>query len=131
MLGELNLERAYYYCAACQKSFFPRDQALGLEESALSPAVLRMTGTVASLVSFQEGSELMKELVGVEVNAKRIERAAEKLGGEIAEQERHSTYRRRGRSFLRSSVGEVTLADSLVCGKSLGFKVTRKSALPS
>jgi len=90
VLGELNLERAYYYCAACQKGFCPRDQSLGLEESALSPAVLRMTGTVASLVSFQEGSELMKELAGVEVNAKRVERAAEELGVEIAEQEHHS-----------------------------------------
>ena len=91
VLGELQLERAYYYCAACQQGFCPRDQALGLEGSALSPAVLRMTGTVASLVSFQEGSDLMKELAGVEVNAKMVERAAEELGAEIAEQEQHSS----------------------------------------
>lgn len=89
VLGELNLERAYYYCAACQQGFCPRDRALGLEGSTLSPGVLRMAGTVASLVSFQEGSELMKELAGVEVNAKMVERAAEGLGVEIAEQEQH------------------------------------------
>jgi hypothetical protein len=91
VLGELHLERAYYHCPACQQGFSPRDRALGLEDSTLSPAVLRMTGTVASLVSFQEGSNLLKELAEVEVNAKRIERAAENLGEEIAEQERHSS----------------------------------------
>jgi len=41
-----------------------------------------MTGTVASLVSFQEGSDLMKELAGVEVNAKMVDRAAEESGAE-------------------------------------------------
>jgi hypothetical protein len=41
---------------------------------------------VASLVSFQEGSGLLKELAGVEANAKMVERAAEGLGAEIAEQ---------------------------------------------
>jgi len=91
VLGELNLERAYYYCAACQQGFCPRDRDLRLEGPPLSPAVLRMTGSVAALVSFQEGSDLLKELAGVEVNAKMVERAAEQLGAEIAEQEQHST----------------------------------------
>lgn len=95
VLGELNLERAYYYCAACQEGFCPRDRALGLE-GLLSPGVLRMTGAVASLVSFQEGSELMKELAGVEVNPKMVERAAEELGAEIAEEEQHSSEPRPG-----------------------------------
>jgi hypothetical protein len=53
--------------------------------------MLRLTGTVASLVSFQEGSDLLKELAGVEVNTKTVERVAENLGGEIAKQERLST----------------------------------------
>jgi len=39
-----------------------------------------MTGRV-TLVSFQEGSDLLKELASVEVNAKMVERAAEQLGG--------------------------------------------------
>ena len=31
VLGLLRLERAYYYCAACEAGFCPRDRALGLE----------------------------------------------------------------------------------------------------
>jgi hypothetical protein len=48
-----------------------------------------MTGTVGALVSFQEGSELLQELAGVGVDAKQVERTAETLGQEIAEDEQH------------------------------------------
>jgi hypothetical protein len=87
VLGPLRLERAYYHCAVCGRGFCPRDQAMGLEGSSLSPAVTRMTAAVGALVSFQEGSELLKELAGVEVEAKQVERTAEALGAEIAQQE--------------------------------------------
>ena len=87
-LGTLRLERAYYYCPACQSGFCPRDQALSLAEFSLSPAVLRMVGSTAALVSFVESSGLLQELAGVEVNAKQVERAAEALGQQIAEDER-------------------------------------------
>jgi hypothetical protein len=88
VLGELTLERAYYHCAACSDGFCPRDQALGLAGSALSPALIRMVGTVGAMVSFAEGSELLWDLAGVTVEAKQVERTAEALGQEIAADER-------------------------------------------
>ena len=88
VLGPLTLKRAYYHCAACDAGFCPRDQALGLAGTSLSPAVTRLVGVVGALVSFQEGSELLRELVGIAVPPKHVERAAEALGREIAEDER-------------------------------------------
>ncbi len=58
-LGPLTLTRAYYHCAACHAGGCPRDQALGLDGGSLSPAVTRMVGTAAALVSFAEGRELL------------------------------------------------------------------------
>jgi len=87
-LGEMTLERAYYHCGACQSGFCPRDQALEIEDTSLSPAVTRMVGLAAAMVSFQEADELMRELAGVAVGAKQVERAAEALGREIAQDER-------------------------------------------
>jgi len=87
-LGRLELERAYYHCASCGEGFHPRDRRLGLENFSLSPAVTRMVATVAALVSFQEGSQLLEELAGVRVDAKQVERAAEALGAEIATNEK-------------------------------------------
>ncbi len=91
VLGPLRLERAYYHCASCGHGYCPRDQHLGIENTSLSPALTRMTGTVGALVSFQEGSALLTELAGVGVDAKQVERTAEALGKEIAEDERMHT----------------------------------------
>lgn len=91
VLGPLRLERAYYHCAACGHGYCPRDRHLGIENTSLSPALTRMTGTVGAMVSFQEGSVLLKELAGAAVDAKQVERTAEALGQEIAEHERHQS----------------------------------------
>ena len=87
-LGEMTLERAYYDCAACARGFCPRDRALGMEGTSLSPAVTRMVGLAAAMVSFQESGELLDQLAGLPVDAKQVERTAEALGREIATDER-------------------------------------------
>jgi len=87
-LGELTLSRAYYHCEPCAAGFCPRDRALGLHDSSLSPAATRMVGKSAAMVSFAESSELMHELAGLAVAAKQVERTAEALGREIACDER-------------------------------------------
>lgn len=88
VLGNLTLERAYYHCAVCQGGFYPRDRALGFQGTSLSPAVTRMIGLTASLVSFAESSELLQDLAGVGIGAKQVERTAEGLGREIVHDER-------------------------------------------
>jgi len=94
VLGPLRLERAYYHCAQCQSGFCPRDRALRLELFSLTPGVLRMTGSTAALVSFEESSSLLHELAGVEVSISQVQRAAEALGIEIAADERVCVDRR-------------------------------------
>ena len=84
VLGSLQLERAYYHCEQCQSGFCPRDRDLGLESFSLTPGVLRMTASAAALLSFEESSGLLRELAGVEVSTKQVERAGEALGAEIA-----------------------------------------------
>jgi hypothetical protein len=84
----MTLSRAYYHCEPCEAGFCPRDRALGIEDTPLSPAVTRMVGKSAAMVSFAESSELMHDLAGVAVDAKQVERTAEALGAEIAKDER-------------------------------------------
>ena len=88
MLGALTLERAYYHCDTCQAGVCPRDRALGLDDTSLSPATTRMVGLTAASVSFAEASELLRELAGVAVDTKQVERTAEALGREVADDER-------------------------------------------
>ena len=87
-LGDLTLSRAYYWCTACGAGICPRDVALGIAGTTLSPAVTRMLGHAAAMVSFAESSELLGELAGVAVDPKAVERTAEALGREVAADER-------------------------------------------
>ena len=87
-LGPLTLHRAWYHCDHCAEGFAPRDRALGLGSSSLSPAALRMTGRLAATVSFAESSKLLEELAGLDIEPKLVERQAEALGREIADDER-------------------------------------------
>jgi len=88
VLGEMTLSRAYYHCESCSAGVYPRDRALDLHNASLSPAVTRMVGKSAAMVSFAESSELMHDLAGVTVDAKQVERTAERLGRAIAQDER-------------------------------------------
>lgn len=87
-LGPLRLERAYYHCAHCARGYCPRDHALGLVGSALSPGVLRMVGLVGAMVSFEQGDSLLHGLAGLDVGSKQVERSAKELGDAIDRDER-------------------------------------------
>ncbi|MFV1962908.1 MAG: ISKra4 family transposase [Acidimicrobiia bacterium] len=89
VLGGMTLGRAYYHCDPCETGFCPRDRELGLQDTSLSVATTRMVGLAAAMVSFAESSELMRELAGVPVDPKQVERVAEALGREIADDERN------------------------------------------
>ena len=90
VLGALTLVRAYYHCAHCGHGFFPRDRALGMARSDLSPGVTRMTGAAAALVSFAQASGLLDDLAGVRVGTKHVQRSAEALGRELVALERQT-----------------------------------------
>lgn len=88
VLGPLQLERAYYHCAVCGHGFCPRDGALGIHHGSLSPGVLRMVSAVGARVSFKESSILLDQLAAVTVDPKQVERHAEALGREVADDEK-------------------------------------------
>ena len=89
-LGQLTLRRAYYHCPDCGHGCCPRDHALGLAHTDLSPGVTRMTGAAAALVSFGQASGLRADLAGVSVGTKHVQRTARARGQQIAACEQHA-----------------------------------------
>ncbi|MHB8369482.1 MAG: ISKra4 family transposase [Leptospirales bacterium] len=88
VLGPLALVRRYYHCSSCHEGFFPKDRMLDVEGSSVTPGVLRMTGIVGAELSFEKGAEFLRELADLRLSPKQVERVAEALGAEIAEDER-------------------------------------------
>ena len=106
LLAPTRLERACYHCPACRRGSCPRDRALDLKDTSLSPATTRLVGMTAAEVSFAKASELLAALAGgggrdpagraqrrgattygrirlmVEVETRQVERSAEALGRE-------------------------------------------------
>ncbi len=85
VLGEVKIRRAYYYDNECRVGIFPKDKELLIDGSSLSPGARRMIGRVGAMRPFGLGEEDLKELAGIEVNAKEIERVSHKLGEEAEE----------------------------------------------
>lgn len=82
VVGLIHLNRGYYYDKGCGSGFCPRDKELGIEESSFSPGVQRMMSRVGSSEPYGLAEEDLRELAGLSVNAKAIERICRKIGKE-------------------------------------------------
>jgi hypothetical protein len=93
VVGVVGLTRPYYWCVHCSQGQCPVDVELGIAGLESSPGVRRMEAVVGSEMPFASGCEPMKVLAGLEVPAKAIERAAEAIGAQIAQQDEREIAR--------------------------------------
>lgn len=80
VLSPIDIKRAYYYCSHCQKGIVPKDLDFDIVKTSFSPGVRRMMARVGAKESFDEGKGDLKELAGVVVTAKEVERVSETIG---------------------------------------------------
>jgi hypothetical protein len=83
VLGSVRIQRAYYYDEECGRGYCPKDKALDVEETSWSPGVRRIMGKVGTYRPFGLGQEDIKEMAGIDVDAKAIERTCHQLGQEV------------------------------------------------
>lgn len=83
LLGELVLERAYYWCPVCGASRVPLDEALGLGRAGQSPGVVATTLLVCALLPNAQAMNLLEELGLVHVSVKESQRIVLEEGEEI------------------------------------------------
>jgi hypothetical protein len=85
VLGRVVVRRAYYHCAVCKRGIVPRDDDLGVTGASLSPRLRRMAARAGAAEPFATAAELLAELAGIRLTAKRIERSAETDGAAAAQ----------------------------------------------
>jgi hypothetical protein len=83
-VGEARVLRPYYLCSHCSTGQFPADVELDIEKTECSPGVRRMKAAVGHEAPFDHGRQLMKDLAGLDVTTKSVERTAEAIGADIA-----------------------------------------------
>jgi hypothetical protein len=84
VLGRITVRRAYYHCAVCNRGIVPRDDDLGVTSASLSPGLRSMTARAAAAQPFAAAADMLAELAGIRLSAKRIERSAETDGAAVA-----------------------------------------------
>jgi hypothetical protein len=85
VLGPVAVKRAYYYDQGCKKGCCPKDTVLDIVGTSFSPGMRRIMGRVGAYRPFGLGHEDIKELAGIWVDAKEVERVSHQLGGQVEE----------------------------------------------
>ena len=83
VLGPVTIKRSYYYDKECRDGYCPKDKDLGIEETSFSPGVKRMMSRVGAYRPFALGHEDLKEMAGITVDTKEIERSSNQSGEQV------------------------------------------------
>ncbi|NIN68993.1 MAG: ISKra4 family transposase, partial [Anaerolineae bacterium] len=81
MVGELTLERPYFYCRRCKQGFCPLDEALELSEHKKQWDIQEAGARLAAEVPFEEAQELFSQLTGMSLS----NRTAHQVVGEVGQ----------------------------------------------
>lgn len=84
VVGDINLERAYYHCSQCANGWCPRDALLGFVGHQ-SPGVQRLAAYQAEKEAFVPAGDTLKVVGGINVSARDVERSAEATGQDMIE----------------------------------------------
>jgi hypothetical protein len=80
LVGDYELQRAYYWCAACKEGAAPLDEALGLGPGTVSPGLMRVVARATVETSFAPAVEQVQEALGATLSDETARRLAEQLG---------------------------------------------------
>lgn len=86
LLGEVTLERAYYYCKHCGQGHCPLDALRRLTGSDLTPGAAQAATLAGALSSFAEAAaKTLPRLAGLRLAESTVERTAERVGTEVGQ----------------------------------------------
>ncbi len=83
VLGSVTVKRAYYYDKKCNKGYCPKDTLLDIKGTSFSPGMRRIMCRVGAYRPFGLGHEDIKEMAGIEVSEKEIERVSYQIGSDV------------------------------------------------
>jgi hypothetical protein len=83
VLGNVVVKRAYYYDQKSKTGYCPKDQNLDIECTSLSPGLRRIMARVGAYRPFGIGHDDIKELAGITVTSKQIQRVSCQIGKDI------------------------------------------------
>jgi hypothetical protein len=84
LCGAIRPERAYYHCVECRRGYVPLDHQLGLGSDSLSGELEQALCLLVARMPLEETAETLQRLLRVEVGDNTVQRAALRVGSELA-----------------------------------------------
>jgi len=79
LCGVMAVKRQVYYCGGCQRTVALLDQRLGVEESGITPGLMRMICRSALELAYEQSQKLLNDTLGFSpCSAREVERIAKK-----------------------------------------------------
>jgi hypothetical protein len=123
VVGEVPVERRYYYCKKCGKGCLPLDQWAGLVDGMSTPAARRMLGLAGMSWSFDTASKRLVELCQLTVSNDTIRRVSEDEGQAAAEWLKKSS--RPGEVFKQAKGEPEFYTDGITVNTTKGWRDLR------
>lgn len=86
-LGEMKLERAYYYHAACHCGWVPLDERLRIGASELSPWVQEMVSYLGAFMPFEQAQTYLSKYNGVHISHDTVNNTTVAIGENLSEKQ--------------------------------------------
>lgn len=85
--GTAEIKRRKYYCRKCERTIAPLDQRLGIDETGITPGVMRILCRAALELPYSKSESLLRDILGFRpCSAREIERIANKHGEKLEKQ---------------------------------------------
>jgi len=84
-LGEMKLERAYYYHTACHCGWVPLDERLKIGASELSPWVQEMVSYLGAFMPFEQAQTYLSKYNGVHISHDTVNNTTVAIGQSLSE----------------------------------------------
>ncbi|MFQ5796904.1 MAG: ISKra4 family transposase [Candidatus Bipolaricaulia bacterium] len=68
LVGEISLDRPYFYCVQCQEGFYPLDEELELSSHRKQADMQKAAASLAAEVPYETASQLFSELTGLSLS---------------------------------------------------------------
>jgi len=122
VVGPVSVRRAYYFDKECGIGYCPKDRALDIEGTSYSSGVRRMMSKVGAYRPFALGHEDLKELAGIQVSAKGVERVSEGVGARM-----EAFYAAEGEAALSEKIVPIKpIPRMYICMDGSGVPVVKK-----
>jgi len=92
-LGEMKLERAYYYHSACHCGWVPLDERLKLGANEQSPRVQEMVSYLGAFMPFEQAQAFLKKYCDIYVSHDTVNNRTVEIGQALREQQEEAIHR--------------------------------------